>query len=137
MKGPEVEQLLTTHFMEEGLFQLINDRIGSWAGRLQKACEENSATTMLELLQGRPPGWWAWSLSRGFFGAPFVSGNVAPVAVGVPEIRRKIEDLRKTWTAKEAVNILAELCDLAIIHAHELVEEDWNGEKDGIDPAFF
>jgi hypothetical protein len=37
MKGPEVEQLLTTHFMEEGLFQLINDRIGSWAGRLQKA----------------------------------------------------------------------------------------------------
>ena len=54
MKGPEVEQLLTTHFMEEGPFQFINDRIGSWAVRLQKACEENSANTMLELLQGRP-----------------------------------------------------------------------------------
>ena len=50
MKGPEIEQLLATHFMEDGLFQFINDRIGCWAARLQKVCEENSATTMVELL---------------------------------------------------------------------------------------
>ena len=69
MKGPDLEQLLANHFMEDGMFQYINDRIGSWAGRLQKACEENPTTTMVQLLQGRSPAWWAWSLSRGFLGA--------------------------------------------------------------------
>ena len=56
MKGPEIEQLLATHFMEDGLFQFVNDRIGSWAARLQKACEENFATTKVELLRGRSLG---------------------------------------------------------------------------------
>ena len=137
MKGPEIEQLLATHFMEDGLFQYINERIGSWATRLQKACEENSATTMVELRQGRSPGWWAWSLSRGFLGAPFVPGNVAPVTLGVSEMRKMTANLQTTWSAKEAVSILAELCDLAVVHAHKLVEADWEGEQLGVEPAFF
>ena len=59
MMGPELEQLLADKFLENGLFQYINERIGSWASRLQKACEENPDTTMVHLLQGRSPGWWA------------------------------------------------------------------------------
>ncbi len=45
--------------------------------------------------------------------------------------------LQTTLSAKEAVSILAELCDLAVVHAHKLVEADWEGEQLGVEPAFF
>ena len=137
MIGPELEQLLANQFMEDGLFQYINERIGNWAARLQKECEENSAITMVELLQGRSPGWWAWSLSRGFLGAPFQAGNVAPVSLGVSEMRKMAANLLTTGSAKEAVCILDELCDLVIVHAHSLAQADWGGEQSKVDPAFF
>ena len=137
MMGPELEQLLADKFLENGLFQYINERIGSWASRLQKACEENPDTTMVHLLQGRSPGWWAWSLSRGFLGAPFVTGQVASVSLGVSEMRKMAANLPETWTAKEATNILADLCDIGIVRAHSLVEADWDGEQARVDPTFF
>ena len=133
MIGPELEQLLANHFMEDGLFQYINDRIGSWAGRLQKACEENPTTTMVQLLQGRSPGWWAWSLSRGFLGAPFQAGNVAPVSLGVSEMRKMAAKLDNLVSKRSG----DELCDLVIVHAHNLVQADWEGEQSKVDPAFF
>jgi hypothetical protein len=79
MTGPELEQLLADKFMEKELFQYNNERIEGWASRLQKACEEHPNSIMLQLIQGRFPDWWAWSLSRGFLGAPFVNGQVGSV----------------------------------------------------------
>jgi hypothetical protein len=46
-------------------------------------------------------------------------------------------NLLTTWSAKEAVCILDELCDLVIVHAHSLVLADWEGEQSKVDPAFF
>ena len=52
-------------------------------------------------------------------------------------MRKMAANLPETWSAKETTNILASLCDICIVHAHSLVEADWDGEQSRVDPTFF